>query len=122
MSLILPLGHAYAVAIGDIKKVATFVETKALPVLQAAKADAPTVEAITALVCPQLANVERVGDAVLGVVIQAIEDAGAAVGAGGMSVSLDAALVADIKAILPAIKTAAKPIPPAVVAAAPVAV
>jgi len=47
MSLILTLGHAYAVAIGDIKKVANFVETKALPVLQAAKADAPTVEAIT---------------------------------------------------------------------------
>ena len=64
---------------------------------------------------------ERVGDAVLGVVIQAIEDAGAAVGAGGMSVSLDAALVADIKAILPAIKAAAKPVPPAVVAPAPVA-
>ena len=51
-------------------------------------------------------------------VIQAIEDAGAAVGAGGMSVSLDAALVADIKAILPAIKAAAKPVPPAVVAPA----
>jgi len=30
-----------------------------------------------------------------------------------MSVSLDAALVADIKAILPAIKAAAKPVPPA---------
>ena len=110
MSLILTLGHAYAVAIGDIKKVASFVETKALPVLQAAKADAPTVEAITALVCPQLANVERVGEAVLGVVIQAIEDAGAAAGAGGMSVSLDAALVADTK-----------PVPPAGVAPAPAA-
>jgi len=83
MSLILTLGHAYAVAIGDLKKAATFVETKALPALQAVKADAPTVEAITALVCPQLANVERVGEAVLGVVIQAIEDAGAAAGAGG---------------------------------------
>ena len=122
MSLILTLGHAYAVAIGDLKKAATFVETKALPALQKLEVEAPTIEAITALVSPQLANIERVGDAVLGVVIQAIEDAGAAVGAGGMSVSLDAALVADIKAILPAIKTAAKPIPPAVVAAAPVAV
>ena len=80
MSLITTLSHAYAVAISDIKKVATFVETKALPVLQAVKADAPTVEAVTALVCPQLANIERVGEAVLGVVIQAIEDAGAAVG------------------------------------------
>ena len=121
MSLILTLGHAYAVAIGDIKKVATFVETKALPALQKLEVEAPTIEAITALVSPQLANIERVGDAVLGVVIQAIEDAGAAAGAGGMSVSLDAALVADIKAILPAIKAAAKPVPPAVVVPAPVA-
>ena len=121
MSLILTLGHAYAVAIGDIKKVAAFVETKALPVLQAAKADAPTVEAITALVCPQLANVERVGDAVLGVVIQAIEDAGTAAASGGLNVTLDAALVADIKAILPAIQSALKPVPPVVVTPAPAA-
>ena len=121
MSLILTLSHAYAVAIGDIKRVASFVETKALPVLQAAKADAPTVEAITALVCPQLANVERVGDAVLGVVIQAIEDAGTAAASGGLNVTLDAALVADIKAILPAIQSALKPVPPAVVAPAPAA-
>lgn len=121
MSLITTLSHAYAVAISDIKKVATFVETKALPVLQAVKADAPTVEAVTALVCPQLANIERVGEAVLGVVIQAIEDATSAATAGGLNVSLDAALVADIKAILPAIKAAAKPVPPAVVAPAPAA-
>jgi hypothetical protein len=121
MSLILTLGHAYAVAIGDIKKVAAFVETKALPVLQAAKADAPTVEAITALVCPQLANIERVGDAVLGVVIQAIEDAGTAAASGGLNVTLDAALVADIKAILPAIQSALKPVPPVVVTPAPAA-
>ena len=121
MSLITTLSHAYAVAISDIKKVANFVETRALPVLEAVKADAPAVEAVTALVCPQLANIERVGEAVLGVVIQAIEDAGTAVGAGGLNVSLDAALVADIKAILPAIKAAAKPVPPAVVAPAPAA-
>ena len=89
--------------------------------LQAVKADAPTVEAVTALVCPQLANIERVGEAVLGVVIQAIEDATSAATAGGLNVSLDAALVADIKAILPAIKAAAKPVPPAVVAPAPAA-
>ena len=121
MSLILTLGHAYAVAIGDLKKAATFVETKALPALQKLEVEAPTIEAITALVSPQLANIERVGDAVLGVVIQAIEDAGTAAASGGLNVTLDAALVADIKAILPAIQSALKPVPPVVVTSAPAA-
>ncbi len=121
MSLITTLSHAYAVAIGDLKKAATFVETKALPALQELEVEAPTIEAITALVSPQLANIERMGDAVLGVVIQAIEDAGTAAASGGLNVTLDAALVADIKAILPAIQSALKPVPPAVVAPAPAA-
>jgi hypothetical protein len=118
MSLITNLGHAYATAIGDLKKLANFVETKALPILETAKADAPTIEAITGLVSPQLVNIERTGEAVLGVVIQAIEDAGTAAGAGGLSVSLDAALVADIKAIMPTVKAAAKPVAPTLATAA----
>ena len=107
MSLLSTLDHAYAVAIGDIKKAGKWVETLALPALKAIHAEAPVIESITALVSPQLANIERTGDAVLGVVIKAIEDAGAAAGACGLQVSLDAALVADIRAILPAIKAAA---------------
>jgi len=109
MSLILTLGHAYAVAIGDIKKVATFVETKALPVLQAAKADTPTVEPSRPS-CVRSSPTSNAWATPFSRGHPAIEDAGAAVGAGGMSVSLDATLVADIKAILPAIKAAAKPI------------
>jgi len=61
---------------------------------------------VTALVDPQEANIERAGFAVLGVVIKAIEDAGAAAGANGLNVTLDAQLVADIKAIAPAVKGA----------------
>lgn len=61
---------------------------------------------MTALVDPQEANIERAGFAVLGVVIKAIEDAGAAAGANGLNVTLDAQLVADIKAIAPAVKGA----------------
>jgi hypothetical protein len=118
MSLITTLGHAYSVAVTDLKKAAAFVENKALPVLEKVHADAPTVEAITALVCPQVANIERVGDAVLGEVIAALEAAGAAVAAGGLNVTLDAALVADVKAIAPAVKAAAKPVPPVAAAAA----
>jgi hypothetical protein len=41
-------------------------------------------------VSPQAANIERAGFAVLGVVIKAIEDAGAAAAANGLNVTLDA--------------------------------
>jgi hypothetical protein len=61
---------------------------------------------VTALVSPQAANIERVGFEVLGVVIKAIEDAGAAAGANGLNVTLDAQLVSDIKAISTAVKVA----------------
>ena len=61
---------------------------------------------MTALVSPQAANIERVGFAVLGVVIKAIDDAGTAAGASGLNVSLDAQLVADIKSIAPVVKGA----------------
>jgi hypothetical protein len=42
---------------------------------------------------PQAANIERAGFAVLGVVIKAIDDAGAGVGANGLNVTPDAQLV-----------------------------
>ena len=61
---------------------------------------------MTALVNPQAANIERVGFAVLGVVIKAIDDAGAAAGASGLNISLDAQLVADIKSIASTVKGA----------------
>ena len=44
--------------------------------------------------------------AVLGVVINAVDDAGAAAGANGLNVTLDAQLVADVKAIAAAVKGA----------------
>jgi len=42
-----------------------FRGNQGLPALQKLEVEAPTIEAITALVSPQLANIERVGDAVL---------------------------------------------------------
>ena len=55
---------------------------------------------------PQAANIERAGFAVLGVVISAIDAAGAAAAANGLNVSLDAQVVADVKAIAAAVKGA----------------
>jgi len=73
--------HALATAASDTVKVAKFVETSVLPVLKSAQANASTIEAVTSLVSPQVANIERAGFAVLGVVINAIDAAGAAAGA-----------------------------------------
>ena len=87
-------------------KVAKFVETSVLPVLKSAQANESTIEAVTSLVSPQAANIERAGFAVLGVVTNAIGAAGAAAGTNGLNVSLDAQLVADIKAIAAAVKGA----------------
>ena len=98
--------HALAAAASDVVKTGKFVETSVLPVLKTAHANESTIESITSLVSPQAANIERLGFAVLGVVINALDAAGAAAGANGLNVSLDAQLVADIKAIAAAVKGA----------------
>ena len=105
-ALITSVEHSLATAASDTVKAAKFVETSVLPVLKKAQADQSTFEAVTALVSPQAANIERAGFAVLGVVINAIDAAGAAAGANGLNVTLDGQLVADIKAIAAAVKGA----------------
>ena len=107
MHLLNSVEHALASAASDVVKVAKFVEQSVLPVLKKAQADAPTIEAVTALISPQAANIERVGFAVLGLVIKAIDDAGAVAGSNGLNITLDAALVADIKSIASVVKGAA---------------
>ena len=106
-NLITTVEHAFAVAAQDVVKEAKLIQSKILPVLQKVETEASTVESITSLISPQAANIERMGFAALGAIISAIESAGAAAAAGGVSVSLDAAFVADVKAIIPAVKAAA---------------
>ena len=96
--------HAMASGAQDVVKTARFIETKVLPALQAAKANEATVETLTGLVSPQAANIERGAYALLGVAIKAIQDANQAGAAGGMNLALDASLVADLKAIAPAVR------------------
>ena len=105
-ALITSVEHALAAAASDTVKAAKFVETSVLPVLKTVKADESTIEAVTALVSPSAANIERAGFAVLGVVINALDAGGAAAGANGLNVSLDAQLIADIKSVAAAVKGA----------------
>jgi hypothetical protein len=91
----------------DAVTAAKYVESKILPALQKAEVNQATIEAITGLISPQAEAIEKAAYEVLGVVISALEAADAAVanGANGLSVSLDAAVVADVKAVAAAIKS-----------------
>ena len=78
---------------------------------------APTAEAISNMLVPGSGNFEAHLLDVWGVCANAVKSAGDAAAGNGLSVSLDAQLVADIKAILPAVEAflhpAASAAPPA---------
>ena len=65
---------------------------------------APTVEKLSELVLPGSATFEQHLLDVWGVAANAVKDAGAAAGANGINVTLDSALVADIKGFLPQVE------------------
>jgi hypothetical protein len=109
MSLIQSMEHAFAIAIGDLKKSAKTVQGPVLAALVAIHADAPTIEAVSGIISPQIADLERTGDAVLGVAIKTISDAATTVNAdGSVNLTVAASLVGDIKSIAPLVKGAAK--------------
>lgn len=107
LNLITTIEHVYAKAAQDVVAAAKFILHTVVPVLKKAAASEKTVEDITGLIDPQAVNVERAAFAVLGHVIKAIESTEAAVSAGGVNIQLDAALIADIKSIIPTVKAQA---------------
>ena len=113
MNLITTAEHAFATAAKDLVSAAKFVQSHVLPVLEKAQTQASTIEAITGLVSPAAVGVERCAFAALGVIVKAVQDGGQAVAGGGLNIQLDAALIADIKAILPALKGQAAALMPA---------
>jgi hypothetical protein len=66
--------------------------------------DAPEVEALVELAFPGAAAIEQTALAAFEAIAQAVEDAGPAASANGLSVSLDKTMVADVQAALPALK------------------
>lgn len=107
MSFITSTEHAFAVAIGDMKQAAKILTGTVLPILQRLHADSAAVEQVSAAISPNLVNIERVGDAVLGKVIQLITD-GDTAAVNGLTASLGIQIVSDLKAIAPAIKAQAQ--------------
>jgi hypothetical protein len=64
---------------------------------------APVIEAFL----PGSTKAITVGNTILDQVAQAVEDAGSAAGSGGLSVTLDQAVVNDVKSVIAAAKSAA---------------
>ena len=113
MNLITTTEHALASAAKEIVAAAKFIQSSVIPLLNKASTQASTIEAVTGLVDPAAVNIERAAFALLGVVIKAMGDGSQAVLANGLNVQLDAALAADIKAIMAVVKSQAAPLLPA---------
>lgn len=72
--------------------------------------DAPEVEALVELAFPGAAAIEQTALAAFELIADAVEAAGPAAAANGLSVSLDKTLIADVQKALPALKAAASKI------------
>lgn len=95
--------HGIAAVAADIVKGAK----KVASVIAKVQASETAVEALTQAIDPAAVPIERAAYASLGVVLKAVNDLGSAAGAGTVNVPLDAAFIADLKSILPAIKQGA---------------
>ncbi len=87
----------------DILKLAA----KAPTVVSDVEKDAPEVEALVNLAFPGATALEDAALAAFEAICDAVEAAGPAAAANGLSVSLDKAVIAKVQAVLPALKTAA---------------
>lgn len=94
------LGHVFASIFSDISKGAKAVGN----VLTKVEAAEPVIESLTSIVYPPAVLIERAAFSVLGTVAATVHDAGTAADAGGLNVTLDAATVADIKALIATVK------------------
>lgn len=90
------IGHFFATVAGDIVKGARAVGSVMVKV---GKAE-PEVEAITSLFFPQAVALERGAFALLGMAAHVVSETGDAAAANGLNITLDAQLVADIKALI----------------------
>jgi hypothetical protein len=98
------IGHFFAAVAGDIVKGARAVSGVMIKI---GKAE-PEIEAITSLFFPLAVELERGAFALLGIAAHAVSETGDAVAANGLNITLDQQLIADIKALIPALEQYAK--------------
>lgn len=95
------LGHFFAYAAQEIVRGAKAIES----VLVRIQAHEQVIEQITGLINPQAVLIERAAFAMLGKVMHAVHDAGEAAMADGLNIVLDAQTIADVRALIPAVKS-----------------
>jgi hypothetical protein len=106
------LGHYIA---SGAKKFVAFVKTDLDPALAKIQAEAPVIEAVTRVVCPQAAEIEDSAFYALGIMGQALDGITDATAANGINIKLDTDALAKIKSAVAAVKTLpAAPVVPVV--------
>lgn len=95
------VGHFFATVLHDIHVAAVAVAKFSIT----ASSVEPVIEGVTNLVYPPAVAIERVAFALLGEGAHAVVSADAAASANGVNLTLDAALVADVKALIANFKT-----------------
>jgi hypothetical protein len=98
------IGHFFSTVAADIVKGAR----AAASVMSRAEKFEPQVEALTGLLFPQAVELQRAPFVLLGMAAEAVSETGDAVAANGLNIPLDQQLIADIKALIPAIERYAK--------------
>lgn len=96
--------HFFASVGKDVVKFAKAVGPQVAKADATLEANKPLIEGLTSLVSPQAAAIEDAAFALLGKASAAASDVSNAANAGGLSLSLDAQTIADIKALYPAIE------------------
>jgi hypothetical protein len=97
----------FVAAAKDFKAAVLKAANKAPAILNDVEKDAPEVEALVELAFPGSAAVEQAALAAFETILDAVEAAGPAASANGLSVSLDKNLVASVQAVIPAVKAVA---------------
>jgi hypothetical protein len=104
MSFISSLKTDVAKAISTLVAFGHSVENTVLPALKQLDNQQAVIEGVTGLISPAAKAVEIAAFNVLDLVITAIEDSSKATTDGGVNLTLDAAVVADIKKVIAAIR------------------
>ena len=104
MSVFTGIAADFVKAAKKFKSILLTAAADAPKVMGKVAADAPEVEALINLIYPGSSAIESTSLAVLEAIATAVEGAGTAAGANGLTVSLDQAVIADVKAILPTLQ------------------
>src|SRR5579864_8308893 len=98
------IGHFFASVGKDLVGLAKSAGPVLAKVDATVTANAPVIEAVTALIDPAAVAIEQAAFALFGTAMQAIQAADQAALANGLNVQLDVATITDLKALAPAVE------------------